>query len=227
MYTDTWYLKFVLRVKVESALVFHLLNSCRWTNPPILESPEYNLGYCPFLLSHGWPWTCVCSTSSQLHFCSAITISNIVVWGLWTGASNCRTREATTLCYVQDCAAGWLLHHKKCHLRHFHFSSSPSVTFLDWCQSLVLGKICMCNFAVRKAVEKVFETGAETATGLMSAPHPRQGKSLKYNEHKVDRRLLATQRANQRIGGLKTAVETWWRLTKSLCLAWIQETQKG
>lgn len=68
MYTDTWYLKFVLRVKVESALVFHLLNSCRWTNPPILESPEYNLGYCPFLLSHGWPWTCVCSTSTQLSF---------------------------------------------------------------------------------------------------------------------------------------------------------------
>jgi len=60
----------------------------------------------------------------------------------------------------------------------------------------------MCNFAVCKAVEKVFETGAETATGLMPAPHPRQGKSLKYNEHKVDRRLLATQRANQRIGGL-------------------------
>lgn len=119
------HLKFVLHGKVElpshaestlrrwNTPVFHLLNSCRQTNSPTLESPKHDLRYCPFLLSRAWPCNCVCSTSSQLHFWSVITISNTAVWGLWTGASNCRTREATALCYIQDCAVEWLLHDKK------------------------------------------------------------------------------------------------------------------
>lgn len=166
------HLKFVLHGKVESTPVFHLLNSCRQTNPSTLESRKYNLSYCPFLLSFGWPWTCVCSTSSQLHFWSVITISNTAVWGLWTGASNCRTREAIAL-WLHSILCCWVAATLQ-KIAPTLFSLFPHFPLSHF---LIGANLCCWERSVcvilLSAKEKVFETGAEAAIGLMQiSPSP-------------------------------------------------------
>lgn len=192
----------------------------------------------PFsLLSCGWPWplSLQCNIPASLLFCNPHPKYS---W-LRRSVNWCKElqdkRKATRLCYIQDCAAGKGLAMQALPklLLPFTGSSFSSVAFLDWDQAVVLRRICTCNFAVCKTVKlrrylRLYFWCRESSrayTNLLLT----LGKADDSNIISTKKPILygaVGHGGNQRTEGPQTVVAVQCHLIRSLCLAWIQGTQR-
>lgn len=120
----------------------------------------------------------------------------------------------------------------KSHLNRCSLSLDPDPPLLHFLTGTKLWHLytqfcCLQDSQVEKVSEIVLLLQRELQGLCKSAPHPWQGRRLKYYEHKKANSLWGCWiQEETRTEGPQTVVAVQCHLTRSLCLAWIEGTQR-